>query len=110
MKSSFYIGNIKIGLNELPLVIPEIGINHNGSLKVAKEMVDSAHRAGARLIKHQTHICDDEMSGAAKKVIPGNSNKSIYEIMKSCALNEAEERELKTYTESLGMIFLSFPF
>ena len=110
MKSSFYIGNIKIGLNELPLVIPEIGINHNGSLKVAKEMVDSAHRAGVRLIKHQTHICDDEMSGAAKKVIPGNSNKSIYEIMKSCALNEAEERELKTYTESLGMIFLSTPF
>ena len=110
MNSSFNIGCIKIGINEIPLVIPEIGINHGGSLKVAKEMVDSAHRAGARLIKHQTHICNDEMSGAAKKVVPGNSDKSIYEIMESCALNEEEELELKNYTESLGMIFLSTPF
>ena len=107
---NFNIGNIKIGIDELPLVIPEIGINHAGSLKVAKEMVDSAHRAGARLIKHQTHVCNDEMSGAAKKVVPGNADISIYEIMESCALNEDEERELKNYTESLGMVFLSTPF
>lgn len=110
MQSSFNIGNIKIGMNEVPLVIPEIGINHGGSLQVAKEMVDSAHRAGAKLIKHQTHICDDEMSDVAKKVVPGNSDKSIYEIMESCALNEEEELELKNYTESLGMVFLSTPF
>lgn len=110
MKSDFTIGNIKIGVNEVPLVIPEIGINHAGSLEVAKEMVDSAHRAGARLIKHQTHVCSDEMSGAAKKVIPGNADISIYEIMESCALNEEEEIELKNYTESLGMVFLSTPF
>lgn len=110
MQSSFNIGNIKIGMNEVPLVIPEIGINHGGSLQVAKEMVDSAHRTGAKLIKHQTHICDDEMSDVAKKVVPGNSDKSIYEIMESCALNEEEELELKNYTESLGMVFLSTPF
>lgn len=110
MKSSFNIGKIKVGINETPLVIPEIGINHGGSLKVAKEMVDAAHRAGALLIKHQTHVCSDEMSSAAKKVIPGNSDKSIYEIMETCALNEEEEKELKNYVESLGMIFLSTPF
>ena len=75
----FNIGNIEIGKGCTPLVIPEIGINHEGSLSVAKEMVDAAHRAGAVLIKHQTHIVEDEMSGAAKKVIPGNSfnNSSI---------------------------------
>ena len=98
MTTEFNIANIKIGVNEVPLVIPEIGINHAGSLEVAKEMVDAAHRAGARLIKHQTHVCEDEMSGAAKKVIPGNANVSIYEIMESCALNEEEELELKKYT------------
>ena len=74
---SFNIGKIKIGVNETPLVIPEIGINHGGSLFVAKEMVDAAKRAGARLIKHQTHVCNDEMSSAAKSVIPGNSDRSI---------------------------------
>lgn len=104
------IQNIVIGDQNRPLVIPEIGINHEGSLQVAKEMVDAAHRAGARLIKHQTHIVESEMCGEAKKVIPGNADVSIYEIMKRCALSEEEELELKRYTESLGMCFLSTPF
>ena len=104
------IGNIKIGDEFTPLVIPEIGINHEGSLEVAKQMVYSAYRAGARLIKHQTHVVEDEMSQAAKKVIPGNSDDSIYDIMARCALSEDEEAELKKYTESLGMVFLSTPF
>lgn len=104
------IGNIEIGDNVPALVIPEIGINHAGNLTVAKKMVDSAHRAGARLIKHQTHICYDEMSMAAKKVIPGNADISIYDIMEKCSLNEEEELELKEYVESLGMIYLSTPF
>ncbi len=110
MNKKFLIGNIEIGEGCDPLIIPEIGINHEGSLEVAKLMVDSAHRAGARLIKHQTHIVEDEMSHAAKSVVPGNSNVSIYEIMQRCALTEEEEAELKRYTESLGMMFLSTPF
>lgn len=108
--SSFSIGNIKVGIGETPLVIPEIGINHEGSLDVAKLMVDAAHRAGARLIKHQTHVVEDEMSAAAKKVIPGNSDVSIYDVMARCALSEEEEFELMQYTESKGMVFLSTPF
>ena len=103
-------GNIKIGDGYKPLVIPEIGINHEGSLDIAKEMVLSAHRAGARINKHQTHVVWDEMSSAAKKTIPGNSLDSIYDIMERCALSEEEEIELKRYTESLGMAFLSTPF
>ena len=100
----------KIGIEYPPFVIAEIGINHEGSLKVAKEMVDAAFRAGAECVKHQTHIVDDEMSGAAKKVIPGNADVSIYEIMKRCALNEEDEIELKEYVERKGMIFISTPF
>ncbi len=108
--SEFYIGGIGIGRGHEPLVIPEIGINHNGDLAAAKEMVLSAHRAGARLIKHQTHVVEDEMSPAAKKVIPGNADISIYEIMRRAALTEEEEYALMQYTESLGMEFLSTPF
>ncbi|MEO7975754.1 N-acetylneuraminate synthase [Flavobacterium sp.] len=104
------IAGRKIGLDFPPLVIAEIGINHEGSLQVAKEMVDAAHRAGAEVVKHQTHIVEDEMSGAAKKVIPGNADVSIYEIMERCSLNEADELELKKYVESKGMIFISTPF
>jgi N-acetylneuraminate synthase len=104
------IAGRKIGADFPPLVIAEIGINHEGSLTVAKEMVDAAKRAGVELVKHQTHIVEDEMSGAAKKVIPGNADVSIYEIMRRCALDEAEELELKQYVESKGMIFISTPF
>jgi N-acetylneuraminate synthase len=104
------IAGRKIGLDYPPLVIAEIGINHEGSIEVAKEMVDAAHRAGVEVVKHQTHIVEDEMSGAAKKVIPGNADVSIYEIMERCSLNEADELELKKYVESKGMIFISTPF
>lgn len=104
------IAGRKIGPDYPPLVIAEIGINHEGSLEVAKQMVDAAHRAGVEVVKHQTHIVADEMSGAAKKVIPGNATVSIYEIMERCSLNEADELELKNYVESKGMIFISTPF
>lgn len=107
---SFKIGNIGVGEGYKPLVIPEIGINHGGSLDVAIEMVDAAERAGARLIKHQTHIVEDEMSHLAKNVIPGNSKVSIYDVMAECALSEAEEKELFNYVENKGMVFLSTPF
>lgn len=104
------IGNRKIGEEYKPLVIVEIGINHEGSLEVAKQMVDAAHSAGAEVIKHQTHVVEDEMSKEAKKVIPGNTDVSIYDVMARCALNEEDEITLKQYVESKGMIYLSTPF
>lgn len=104
------IGDRIVSCEHPPLVIAEIGINHEGSLTTAFKMVDAAHKAGAEVIKHQTHIVDDEMSGEAKKVIPGNSDVSIYHVMDRCALNEEDEIKLKEYIESKGMIFLSTPF
>ncbi len=100
----------KIGYDYNPLVIAEIGINHGGSLKVAKLMVDAAKRAGIEVVKHQTHIVSDEMSAAAKKVIPSHTKESIYEIMEQCALSEEEEIELQKYVIKNGMIFMSTPF
>ncbi len=110
MINEISINNRKIGLNYPPLVIVEIGINHEGSLDIAYKMVDAAWKSGAEVIKHQTHIVEDEMSSEAKDVIPGNANVSIYEIMERCALNEEDEIKLKEYVESKGMIFISTPF
>ena len=110
MKKEIQITGRPIGPDYPPLVIAEMGINHEGSLETAFEMVDAAVRAGVEILKHQTHIVDDEMCEAAKKVIPGNADVSIYEIMKRCALSEKEEIALKEYVESKGMIFLSTPF
>lgn len=108
--NEFKIGNRMVGYQHNPLIICEIGINHEGSLATACEMVDAAHKAGAEVIKHQTHVVEDEMSDEAKLVIPGNADVSIYEIMERCALNEEDEIKLKEYVEQKGMIFISTPF
>jgi N-acetylneuraminate synthase len=110
MKKYIEIDGRKIGQTYDPLVIVEIGINHEGSLETAFEMVDAAWKSGAEVIKHQTHVVDDEMSHEAKKVVPGNADVSIYEIMRRCALNEDDEIKLKEYVENKGMIFMSTPF
>lgn len=93
-----------------PLVIAELGINHGGSLSTAFEMVDAAKDAGVEVLKHQTHVVDDEMSDHARAVMPGNCEESIFEIMSRCALPEEDEIALKNYVESKGMVFLSTPF
>ena len=60
-------------------------INHNESIDAAIAIADSAIKSGAQIIKHQTHIVDDEMS-EAKNIVPGNSDISIYEIIKNVRL------------------------
>ncbi|MGE0097371.1 MAG: N-acetylneuraminate synthase family protein [Hydrogenophaga sp.] len=93
-----------------PLVVAEIGINHGGSLDVAKGMVLAAHRAGCEMVKHQTHFVEDEMTDEAKAIFPPNADKSIWDVMAECALSRDDEIALKTYAESLGMIYISTPF
>ncbi len=108
--ASFKIGNRKIGDSAEPVVIAELGINHAGSLDVAIKMVDEAIKSGVEIIKHQTHIVDDEMSYHAKNVKPGNSNQSIYKIMKDCSLSEDKEKKLMKYILQKKKIFISSPF
>jgi len=100
----------KIGPEHAPLVIAEIGINHEGDYAKAERMVRDAHAVGCECVKFQCHVVEDEMSPQAKKVIPGNADVSIYEIMERCQLGEADERRLMELVRSLGMIYLSTPF
>lgn len=107
---SIFIAGRKVGKEYPPFVIAEIGINHEGSMVKAKRMIDDAARAGAECVKFQAHVIEDEMIPAAKEVIPGNAKESIWDIMSRCAFSEAQDRELKRYTEKKGLIYLSTPF
>ncbi len=100
----------KIGLEHPPLVIVEIGINHGGDLSVAKQMVESAAKSGAECIKHQTHFVEDEMTEEAKTIFPPNAEISIWDVIKNNSLSPEDEIELKNYSESLGLIYISTPF
>ncbi len=108
IKKEMVIGGRTIGNGHSPLIIAEIGINHNGSFAKAVRMVDDAHMAGCECVKFQSHVIEDEM--IPNNVIPGNAKESIWNIMSRCALTEVEERKIKKYVESKGMIFLSTPF
>lgn len=104
------IAHREIGPHQPPLVIAEIGINHGGSLDAAKAMVEAAARSGCEIVKHQTHFVDDEMTEEAKSIFPPNADVSIYEVMRRCALPPEAEKELKAFTEELGLIYISTPF
>ena len=100
--------NRKIGKLFKPLVIAEIGINHEGDINKAKKMVDDAISAGCECIKFQSHILDKEM--IPNKVIPGNSKDSIWDIIKRCSLTFDEEKKLKSYVEKKGEDFPKYSF
>ncbi|MEY4546557.1 MAG: hypothetical protein RL685_2752 [Pseudomonadota bacterium] len=104
------IGSRTLGADHPPFVIAEIGINHEGDPGKARRMIDDAAAAGCECVKFQCHVIEDEYVPAAGKVIPGNAKESILEIMKRCAFDEKTDRELKAYSESRGLIYLSTPF
>jgi N-acetylneuraminate synthase len=91
-----------------PLIIAEIGINHEGQLWKAKKMVDDAHSAGCECVKFQYHIPEEEM--IKNNTIHGNEKESIWDIIKRCSLTETQEIELFEYVKKKNLIYLSTPF
>lgn len=108
--SPISIGNLEVGYTVRPKIIAEIGINHMGSLDLAKKMAYLAVNSGADIVKTQLHIPSAEMSSAAKELVPSHCDESIFEIMDSCSLSLDDEYKLKIFIESLGAEYLSTPF
>ena len=98
MSKNFKIDGREIGDGITPLVIVEIGINHEGDISKCKQMIDDARKSGAECVKFQCHVIDDEM--IPNDVIPPNANESIWDMMKRCSLSEEDEISLKEYTSS----------
>ncbi len=108
MPLEFQLGHRTVGRQYPPLVVAEIGINHEGDIDKAIRMVDDAHAAGCECVKFQCHVIEDEM--IPNDVVPGNATESIWDIMARCALTEEEEYRLKAYVEAQGMFYLCTPF
>ena len=95
-------------------IIAEAGVNHNGSLKLAKQMVEEAAKAGADYIKFQTFTPEKLVSKYAQKAdyqkkTTGN-NESQLQMLEKLALSYDDFVELKKYCEQIGIGFLSTPF
>ena len=103
------IGRQKIGSAYPVFVIAEAGINHNGSLIIAKKLIDIAKKAGANCIKFQTHITEKEM--IKTNIRPGKiSKKSLWSIIKNCELSKEDEIKINQYCKKKKIMFLSTPF
>lgn len=109
MIKEFQIADRKIGPDQPPFIIVEVGINHEGEFNKAIQMVDAAAAAGADCVKFQCHITEAEMIPTDMK--PGNiSDERLWDIIKRCELTEDEERRLKAYCKEKGILYLSTPF
>jgi sialic acid synthase SpsE len=107
--SDFVVGNRSLGPDHPPLVIVEVGINHEGSLEKAIQMVDAAAQAGAEVVKFQCHITEKEM--VPTDMTPGEiSKEKLWDIIKRCELTEGEEREVQQHCAARGVMYLSTPF
>ncbi|MCR4378754.1 MAG: N-acetylneuraminate synthase family protein [Rhodospirillales bacterium] len=103
------IGSRPIGPEHPPLVIPEIGINHEGSLDKAIQMVDAVVEAGGEVVKFQCHITEEEM--VPTDMTPGEiSTEKLWDIIKRCELTNDEERDVQAYCAEKGVMYLSTPF
>ncbi|WP_117168493.1 N-acetylneuraminate synthase [Paraliobacillus sediminis] len=94
-------------------VIAEAGVNHNGSLEIAKKLVDKAKESGADCIKFQTFISKNLASKSAKKAnyqTSEDASESQLEMLEKLELSFSSFKELRRYCDSKGIMFLSTGF
>ncbi len=95
-------------------IIAEVGVNHNGSVSIAKEMIDIAANAGVDCVKFQTFKTENIVTLSAKKAEYQEENTkssgSQYQMLKSLELTKEEFIELKEYCNQKDIMFLSTPF
>lgn len=107
MVREFKIKDGKV-VGDLPYMIAEGGINHNGDIKKAKMMIKWAKIACADCIKFQTHIPDAQM--LKDTFTAGYVKESIYKLLKKVELSKKDHIELKKYADKIGINFASTPF
>ena len=108
MTTTIRIGDREVGPGHPCLIVAEAGINHNGDLALASELVDAAAEAGADVIKFQTHFPEHEMlRGGATAAYVGES---LFGLLTRTALSRDAHFALRDRARQRGIIFLSTPF
>jgi len=113
MRIGIKIANKWIG-NEKPcFVIAEAGVNHNGSFRLAKKMVDVAKDAGVDAVKFQAFTAEQVVTKAAEKALYQKrmtGGGSQYEMLKKLELTEDEFSKLAAHAKRKNIIFLASAF
>ena len=102
-----------INFKNSTFIIAEIGVNHNGSVELARKMIKSASECGVDAVKFQTFVSEELVIKDAKTADyqEKNTNESSQlDMLKKFELAFDDFYELKKYAEECGVIFLSSPF
>ncbi len=113
MLKKLQIGKKKVGDGQPVFIIAEVGVNHNGSLTLARKLIDVAKNAGADAVKFQTFIAEELVTknGAMAAYQKRNTGKreSQLEMLKRLELSAKDFTELASYAKKRGIIFISTP-
>jgi N-acetylneuraminate synthase len=113
MNGKVTFGNRTIGDGQPIFIIAEAGVNHNGKMELAKQLIDAAHEAGVDAVKFQTFKTEEvitreaEMADYQKEQLQDVD--SQFEMAKKLELDYEKFVELKEYCDEIGILFLSTP-
>jgi N-acetylneuraminate synthase/N,N'-diacetyllegionaminate synthase len=103
-----------LGVGEPTFIVAEIGVNHNGSVHMARKLIDAAKDAGADSVKFQSFKTERIVTKYAEKAVyqkeTTDPKKSQYSMLKRLELGNAEMEELHRYAKKRNIIFLSSAF
>jgi N,N'-diacetyllegionaminate synthase len=108
------IGGRKIAHGQPAFVIAEAGVNHNGEVALARQLIDAAIEAGADAVKFQSFVAERVISPSAPKaeyqLATTDREESQLEMARKLELSADEQRMLHQHCDERGIQFLSTPF
>jgi N-acetylneuraminate synthase len=114
MVKAVRIAGRQIGPGQPCFIIAEAGVNHNGDIKLAHQLIDAAVEAGADAVKFQNFVTEElitpEAPKAAYQVVTTGQPGSQYGMLKALELAPGGQAELKAHCEASGIVYLCTPY
>ncbi|RKX63316.1 MAG: N-acetylneuraminate synthase, partial [Tenericutes bacterium] len=112
MIKEIQIADYKVGPGQPCFIIAEAGVNHNGDMRLARELIKAAVVVGADAIKFQSYVTEELVTLTApqapyqKLSVPSTQ----FQMLKALELSQQQQTELAAYCASLDIVFLSTPY
>jgi len=114
LNTSVLINGRRIGTEERGYIIAEAGLNHNGSLQLAKKLVDEAKKTGADAVKFQSFKASSRISKKIKAVKYAETiiglEETLYDMFDRLAMSHQDQKELFAYARGKEIEIFSTPF
>lgn len=108
------IGSCEISEDSKVFIIAEAGVNHNGDMNIAQQLIDVAVEAGADAVKFQSfsteHLILRDVKKAPYQKETTDATESQFDLLKNLEITKAQTKKLGKYCQAKGIVFLTTPF